>query len=43
VLGLDGSTAGVTLKARADALPKYAVSDPDGGPRLETLEPLLVE
>jgi len=43
VLGLDGTTAGVTLKARADRAPKYAVADPDGGPRLETLEPLLIE
>lgn len=43
VLGLDGTTAGVTLKARADQAPKFAVADPDGGPRLETLEPLLVE
>ncbi|HVS18766.1 MAG TPA: isoaspartyl peptidase/L-asparaginase [Planctomycetota bacterium] len=43
VLGLDGTTAGVTLKAQADRAPKYAVADPDGGPRLETLEPLLIQ
>lgn len=43
VLGLDGTTAGVTLKASAARLPEYAVADPDGGPRLEKLEPLLIE
>ena len=41
MLGLDGTTAGVTLKASSGSAPKYAVSDPDGGPRLEPLEPLL--
>lgn len=43
VLGLDGTTAGVTLKAPAGRVPQYAVADPDGGPRLETLEPLLIQ
>ena len=36
VLGLDGSTAGVTLRG----VGKYAVADRDSGPRLVDLEPL---
>jgi N4-(beta-N-acetylglucosaminyl)-L-asparaginase len=36
VLGLDGSTAGVALRAGG----RYAVADPEGGPRLEDLVPL---
>jgi len=36
VLGLDGRTAGVTLRGKG----KYAVADRDGGPRLVDLEPL---
>lgn len=39
IVGLDGRHAGVTLKGRTHA--RYAVSDPDGGPRLEALEALL--
>lgn len=37
VLGLDGSVAGVTLKGGG----KFAVADPEKGPRLESLVPLL--
>lgn len=37
VLGLDGSTAGVGLRGTA----KYAVADREGGPRLESIVPLL--
>jgi len=37
VLGLDGRWAGVTLRGGAE----FAVADPAGGPRLETLVPLL--
>jgi N4-(beta-N-acetylglucosaminyl)-L-asparaginase len=36
-LGLDGTCAGVTLKGGG----RFALADPDGGPRLEALEPLL--
>lgn len=38
VLGLDGSFAGVTLKGGG----QFAVADPEKGPRLEQLEPLVV-
>jgi len=37
VLAPDGTGAGVTLKGGG----RYALADPDGGPRLESLEPLL--
>ncbi len=37
VLGLDGSFAGVTLKGAG----QFAVADPEKGPRLEKLEPLV--
>jgi N4-(beta-N-acetylglucosaminyl)-L-asparaginase len=37
VLGTDGTCAGVTLKGGG----RFALADPDGGPRLEPLEPLL--
>ncbi len=37
VLGLDGSVAGVTLKGGG----KFAVADPEKGPRLESLVPLI--
>lgn len=40
VLGLDGSTAGVSLH-RGDGGGKFAVADPEHGPRLESLECLL--
>jgi N4-(beta-N-acetylglucosaminyl)-L-asparaginase len=40
VLGLDGSIAGVGLH-RGDGGAKFAVADPEGGPRLETVECLL--
>lgn len=40
VLGLDGTTAGVGLH-RGDGGAKYAVADPAGGPRLESVECLL--
>ena len=36
ILGLDGTTAGVNLRGRG----RYAVSDLEGGPRLEQLTPL---
>lgn len=39
IVALDGSYAGVTLKGKTHA--RFAVSEPDGGPRLEPLEPLL--
>ena len=38
VLGLDGTWAGVTLKAKNR---RFAVADANGGPRHETLVPLL--
>ena len=37
ILGLDGSTAGVALRGRG----RYAVADPDGGPRHEEVVPLI--
>lgn len=40
VLGLDGTTAGVGLH-RGDGGAKFAVADPEHGPRLETVECLL--
>lgn len=40
IVGLDGRFAGVTLHGRTRA--RFAVADPAGGPRLETLEALLV-
>lgn len=40
IVGLDGRHAGVTMHGRSRAT--FAVADPDGGPRLEPLEPLLV-
>jgi len=39
IVALDGSFAGVTLKGKTHA--RFAVSEPDGGPRLEALEALL--
>jgi hypothetical protein len=40
VLGLDGTTAGVGLH-RGDGGAKFAVADPEHGPRLEPVECLL--
>jgi len=40
LVGLDGRYAGVTMHGRSRAT--FAVADPEAGPRLEALEPLLV-
>lgn len=39
IVALDDSFAGVTLKGKTHA--RYALAEPDGGPRLEPLEALL--